>query len=274
MPVSTEPALRVLGSLLLAGAIAGCAAPAAEEPAPGSTEDAILGGQSETSWPAVGMLHFKSGNFGTGSLISPTMVLTAAHVAKGNPTKFYFGSPPAGSAPTLANLRSVAVAQIIVHPCYDRPRSFGCPGTDAIDVALVRLAEPIHDVAPLPVVDRSIVEVWQFVSPYVGQSCTAVGFGAHLGADQKATFGSRRSATSSVAMVGPTELVTVRGTGIASSGDSGGPLVCAGQIIGTVRGSAGGAIPKGASPYERVKEGYERSDLWRTWIATEGERLW
>ncbi len=273
MAVPTESLLRLLGSILVAGALAGCAAETAEETAPASSEDAILGGRSEPSWPAVGMLHFESGNFGTGSLISPTMVLTAAHVAKGNPTKFYFGSPPAGQPPTLANLRSVAVAQIIIHPCYDAPKGFFCPNDGPIDVALVRLAEPIGDVAPLKVVDHSIFGFWQFVSPYIGQTCDAVGFGAYVGDDKKATFGSRRSATSRVASVGFTELATARGTGIATSGDSGGPLVCNGEIIGTVRGSAGGVIPKDASPYERVKEGYERSDLWRGWIASGGRHF-
>lgn len=272
MPVRTDFLLGILGSVLVAGALAGCVGDPAEEAAPASSEDAILGGRSESSWPAVGMLHFNSGNFGTGSLISSTMVLTAAHVAKGNPTKFYFGSPREGLPPTLANLRSAVVAQIIIHPCYDAPKGFGCPNDGAVDIALVRLAEPITDVVPLKVVDHSIFDFWQLVSPYIGQSCDAVGFGAHVGDDKKATFGSRRSATSSVATVGRTELATVRGTGIATSGDSGGPLVCNGQIIGTVRGSAGGAIPKDVSPYERVKEGYERSDLWRGWIASGGVR--
>jgi Trypsin len=276
MPATTESvAVRALASLavlaglsLLAG---GCAAEAEEADAPAASEDAILGGQAERGWPAVGMLRFKSGNFGTGSLISPTLVLTAAHVAKGNPTVFHYGTPAAGKAPTFDNLRAVPVAQITIHPCYDTPKAAGCPG-DVIDIALVRLAEPIRDVAPLAVVDAPLLAPWDFVSPWLGESCTAVGFGAHLGEDDKATFGMRRSATSRVSQIGPTELVTVRGTGIATSGDSGGPLVCSGRIIGTVRGSAGGAIPKDASPYERIKEGYERSDLWRTWIASEGTR--
>ena len=278
MPPWTEPrslARRLLAAacaLGLAAGVAGCAADdAASEPEPAATEDAILGGRSESGWPAVGMLHFNSGNFGTGALISPTMVLTAAHVGKGNPTKFYFGSPPAGKPPTLQNLRSVAVAEIIIHPCYDTPTRFGCPSRDAIDIALVRLAEPISDVVPLKVIDRPLFEIWDFVSPWVGQRCAAVGFGAYVGDDKKATFGSRRSASSIVSWVGPTELVTARGTGIATSGDSGGPLVCGDQIIGTVRGSAGGSIPKDASPYERIKEGYERSDLWRDWIARGGK---
>lgn len=253
-------------------AISGCAADATESEeadATSSSADAILGGGVENGWPAVGMLRFGSGSFGSGALIAPTIVLTAAHVAAGNPTHFYYGTPPAGKAPTHDNLRPAPVAEIIIHPCYEKPKSEGCPG-DKIDIAIVRLASPITDVAPLRVVERPLEYFWGTLSPYEGDSCMAIGFGAHLTADKKATLGTRRSARSTIKSVDKTELVTVRGTGIATSGDSGGPLVCGGRIIGTVRGASGG-LTKG-SPYERSREGYERSDLWRDWIAATGRR--
>lgn len=273
MTARTECLALALAACACALALAGCAADSttdeSEADATSSSADAILGGGVETGWPAVGMLRFASGNFGSGALISPTIVLTAAHVASGNPTQFYYGTPPAGKAPTHENLRAVPVAETIIHPCYTKPKSEGCPG-EAIDIAIVRLATPITDVEPLRVVDRPLEYFWGTLSPYEGDSCVAVGFGAHLSADKKVTFGTRRSARSTIKSVDKTELVTVRGTGIATSGDSGGPLVCGGRIIGTVRGASGGLTP--GSPYERSREGYERSDLWRDWIATTGRR--
>lgn len=268
----TEWLARLVTAAACAFVVAGCAADSAdaegEEPdATASSADAILGGGVETGWPAVGQLRFASGNFGSGALIAPTVVLTAAHVAGGKPTHFYYGTPPAGKAPTFENLRSAAVAEIIIHPCYAKPKSAGCPG-DAIDLAIVHLAEPITDVQPLRVVEWPLEYFWGTLSPYEGDSCTAIGFGAHLSADKKVTFGTRRSARSTVKSVDATELVTVRGTGIATSGDSGGPLVCGNRIIGAVRGNAGKAVA--GSPYERIREGYERTDLWRDWIAKGG----
>jgi hypothetical protein len=258
---------------LAAFALPGCAAEAGSEaPEPdavASSEDAILGGGVENGWPAVGMLRFASGNFGSGALIAPTIVLTAAHVAGGNPTHFYYGTPPAGKAPTHENLRAAPVAEIYIHPCYEKPKSKDCPA-DVVDVAIVRLARPVTDVEPLRVIEWPLEYFWGKLSPYEGESCVAVGFGAHLSADKKVTFGTRRSARSTVKSVDDSELVTVRGTGIATSGDSGGPLVCGGRIIGTVRGASGGLTP--GSPYERSREAYERSDLWRGWIATTGRR--
>ncbi len=260
---------RLLAVVCASSAIAvgACAAPS-EEPSTrdvGASEDAILGGGVEKGWPAVGMLKFATGNFGTGALIAPKVVLTAAHVAAGHPTHFYFGAPVAGKDPRPENLRSVEVAEVVQHPCYATPKPFFCPGprNEAIDVAIVRLKTAITDVAPLRMIDWPL-EIFS-LSPLEGVSCTAVGFGAHLGSDQSVAFGVRRSASSTVLDVAETELVTVRGTGIATSGDSGGPLVCNGLVVGTVRGNAGGAVPN-ASEYERRREGYERMDLWRGWI--------
>jgi len=246
-------------SLLL---IAGCAADASEDEASGQSEDAILGGRVEANYPAVGMLRWATA-FGTGTLISPNVVLTAAHVAAGKPTKFLYGTPAAGKAPQEASLKSVPVAEILIHPCYASPKADPACKGEVIDVALVRLAQPITDVAPVPVVDRPLEYLWGTISPYEGDSCTAVGFGAHLDGN-KVSMGTRRSAKSTIDSVDATELVAVWGTGLATGGDSGGPLLCAGRIVGTVRGSSA-PVPK-SSIYTRTREGYERTDLWRTWI--------
>jgi hypothetical protein len=212
------------------------------------------------------MLRFASGGFGSGALVAPNVVLTAGH-----PTQFFFGSPPAGKDPRPENLRSVQVAETVTHRCYLTPKAAGCPG-DPIDIALVRLATPITDVTPLRPVRWPLTYFWNFISPYRGDSCVAVGFGAFLSPDKKASLGVRRSAMSTIDTIGDTELVTVRGTGIATSGDSGGPLVCNGYIVGTVRGSSA-RLPAGANAFERSHEGYERSDLWRGWIADQTKRL-
>jgi len=259
-------------ALILVGAFGavGCASETDEADETGGTsESAILGGQVETQHPAVGMLKFASGSFGTGTLVAPNVVLTAAHVAAGKPKHFFYGVPAAGRAPQPESLRSVAVLETLAHPCSVSERPWYCP-KDAIDVALVRLATPIRDVTPVPMVIGPLEAFFGLYSPYEGDVCVAVGFGAHLAADGKPSMGTRRSAKSTIESVGDTELVTIWKTGIATSGDSGGPLICAGRIVGTVRGSASKVRPQG---YNRTQEGYERTDLVAGWVQA-GIRDW
>jgi len=261
--------LRLPGLLALL-LLSACAAPSeSDDEDVSGDEAAILGGGIERGYPSVGALVKPAPggiNIGSGTLIAPDLVLTAAHVASMGPVTFYYGLPPAGKDPKHIYLRSVEVDSVIVHPCYHRHPLDSCPGpsSEPIDVALVKLKTPIRDVAPTPIIDEPLRYLWGLISPYEDDSCVAVGFGAHLDDQGKASMAMRRSARAKVDDVGETELVTVRDTGIATGGDSGGPLLCSGKIIGTVRGSAG-AVPK-TSPLERTREAYERIDLHRAWI--------
>lgn len=223
-----------------------------------SSEEAINGGQVERGQPAIGLLRFASGNFGSGALIAPNVVLTAAHVALGKPHTFYFGAVAAGKSPVPANLQSAPIEEWVVHPCYDAPNGPGCPGK--LDVAVVHLAAPVTSVAPLRLYQGDLRRFWGLYNPYLGDVCTAVGFGAHLTPTAQNpnafTAGTRRSAKSKIVEVNGTELVVNWVTGIATSGDSGSPLVCDGLIVGTVRGSA----DKSNVGVERTREGYVRID--------------
>ncbi len=250
-----------LGAVVLLGLLAGCSGAADEEDADVSAgEGAILGGQSDTGDPAVGMVRLPTGQFGSGTLIAPSTVLTAGHVVAGKPTQFFYGTPPAGKDARFDVLSVASIADVAAHPCYTDPSK--CGG-QKVDVAVLHLAAPIRDVAPIAIVDQPLEYLWGLLSPYEGDSCTAIGFGAHL-QGSRATLQVRRSARATIDDVGIVELVTVWGTGIATGGDSGGPLVCAGRIVGTVRGSAG-AVPSN-SPYTRTREAYVRTDAHRDWI--------
>jgi hypothetical protein len=114
-------------------------------------------------WPAItGFFH---GN-GAASLIAPSWLLTAAHVARRLPTDRPFSVE-------LAEKR-YPIARVILHPAYN---SFWEDAEadddeigDTVDLALVKLAAPVEDVQPYKLYTRS---------DELGQECLLLGAGQH-----------------------------------------------------------------------------------------------
>lgn len=103
----------------------------------------------EQQWPA--LTSFFRGH-GAASLITPTWLLTAAHVAESIPTEVRLSVELAG--------KRYPIARTILHPAYDREwmardESDEDNGSNAVDLALVELAFPVENVLPFDLYDRS-----------------------------------------------------------------------------------------------------------------------
>ncbi|HYU16020.1 MAG TPA: trypsin-like serine protease, partial [Candidatus Acidoferrum sp.] len=140
----------LLGAALVAS-LAGCASEPPDDPDVGSTAEDIIGGFPITSpkLNAIGALGFDVGGgifvpFCSGTLISPTMVVTAKHCVNfiTDPSPFAFLVGPSALAP----IRVVPARGAAVEPTFPE---IGVVGLGS-DVGILHLAQPVTDVTPLP----------------------------------------------------------------------------------------------------------------------------
>jgi hypothetical protein len=239
--------MKKLLLLLLIGS--GCGAEGAD-PAQAADEEAIQGGAKDAKDPAVGMVWIRGGGFCSGTLVAPNVVLTAGHCVEQPVTGFDTGegkgTHDVGPRPAGGFAQHRVVDQV-AHPSYQSLDQ--CPNP-TFDVALLRLAKPIAETAPLPLAADP---------PRAGATCRAVGYGVH---DDRAgvTVEQRRSATEKVLGVDDTSVHVRRKSGIVDHGDSGGPLLCAGAIAGVTSCGNDGSGPGHREAY------YGRVDSIAQWI--------
>jgi secreted trypsin-like serine protease len=165
----------------------------------------------------------------SGTLIAPTAVLTAGHCLAFDPVAATAVVFPDG----LTGV-SYTAAAFVRHPRFSLARAA------VADIAIVILASPVADVAPMPLVARS---------PRPGATGTIVGFGedgrGRVGLKEFGTVRLRRCPRVVRVQNGKVRLVKslcwhpgdlVNDT---CSGDSGGPLIVNGRVAGVTSGGIG-----------------------------------
>lgn len=197
----------------------------------------IQGGDADTAGelPAVGFVqlgvHGDPSEFCTGFLVAPTIVVTAAHCLQKPVEGFYTGHGGGPENPRIGMVKH-HVLSAIAHPSY---RYSDTCTDEELDVAILKLGDPILDIAPLELGSNP---------PTVGDSCVAAGFGDHhnglFGYHGQVSWGVRRKGRADVVAVSSFKVSLGQASaaddlprpGLPDSGDSGGPLVCGDSVVG------------------------------------------
>ena len=202
-------------------------------------------------YDAVGRIS-GGGTFASGTLVSDTKFLTAAHFIDGDKDGFAdaglnytikFGTD--ANSPTYT-LSSINFSSIAIHPDWS---SSG--GSSTYDMAVLTLSSAFTNIAPILLSDQDIA---------VGTTATMVGYGVHgTGTNFTDDFDRlRRAATNTIDVVGSTirtdfdspalntnyytsgSATPLALEGTTAGGDSGGPLLVdfgdGDRLVGTLRG--------------------------------------
>lgn len=208
----------------------------------------IINGTPTNDFGAVAMVGDIYGYYGSGTLIAPQYVLTAAHVAQG----------VANTAGRVKIGNTVyGTSQVFVYPGY-KPSLFG---TDqANDLAIYKLSSPVSGVTPIEI-NRT--------TPYVGQLLTLVGYGGGGTGDtgSNGDYGTKRVGTTPIDAVSSTLISWNFDNNSESNtapGDSGGPaLVTLGgkyYVAGITSGGDSTTASLGDHSFDT------RVDVYASWI--------
>jgi hypothetical protein len=216
---------------------------------------AITGGALDgNAHPAVGMLLADRGNGPepdcSGSLVSPTVFLTAGHCTAGlssNRVWVTFDSQVSSSTSKL--LRGTA---------YTDPE-FGHDRGDLHDLAVVVLDAPVTGIAPLSLPAAGLLDAKPKIASVV---VVGYGYSARLTGGGNPTFvydGARRFATTTVDSVTKTLLHVSSQDGGTCFGDSGGPELLGSTIVAVT--SSGDSTCSGQSRGYRIDTQQARAFL-------------
>lgn len=195
---------------------------------------------------------------GMGTLIHPTWILTAAHVATALSTEKIIEFSDT----------SYAVQTIVIHPNFRGYSDDGDMSTVKNDIALIQLAQPVADVLPLPLYSQA--DELQKIVTFVGKGDFGNGL---IGPDR--VDAKMRIATNRIEQLDDQWLIfnfdappeTTALEGISGPGDSGGPALLETDAGWAVAGvSAGQDSRRFGEGYYGVWEYYARVSQYIGWI--------